>query len=248
MNKLISIEKIVNRGSGMGYDENNKVVFVPFTVDGDVVDVKIVTSKRSFEIGKIESIKRKSEKRVVSKCSEFGICGGCSYQHIPYEYELEVKKRQSADNFNYDLGEVYHSEEYYYRNKVTFHASYRSGTLKLGFMMSGSNRQVDIKKCYLVPDFMNKLKKDIEDANFLNLEKHLLDLLEGTTFDEEYEKHCEEDIDNSKILKKKRNLFVNRVNDDNDRISVIIFINSKAINKGFINTYLKWSEISFRCR
>ena len=248
MNKLISIEKIVNRGSGMGYDENNKVVFVPFTVDGDVVDVKIVTSKRSFEIGKIESIKRKSEKRVVSKCSEFGICGGCSYQHIPYEYELEVKKRQSANNFNYDLGEVYHSEEYYYRNKVTFHASYRSGTLKLGFMMSGSNRQVDIKKCYLVPDFMNKLKKDIEDANFLNLEKVVFRI----------SKDKREILINfignnkkgglSKILKKKRNLFVNRVNDDNDRISVIIFINSNKINKGFINTYLKWSEISFRCR
>jgi len=243
MVKLISIEKIVNRGSGMGYDDDNKVVFIPFTVEGDVVNTIIVKSKRSFEIGSIKSIEIASPKRIKAKCPSFGICGGCSYQHISYNYELEVKKRQSDENFNYDLGEIFSADEFYYRNKVTFHASYRSGSLKLGFMMAGSNRQVDVENCYLVPNFINELKNDIEKENFLKLKKVVfrIDSSNKKILINFIGNNKKEEI--SRMIKKKRDVFEKRVNDKKEKLSVIKFINSEKLDKKSID--IKLNDVSY---
>lgn len=232
MSKIITIEKIVNRGSGMGYDENSKVVFVPFTAVGDVVETEIVKSKRTFEIGSIKSIVEKSNQRIEANCPHFGVCGGCSFQHISYKTELETKKRLGDEIFNYDLGEVFTTdEEFAYRNKVTFHASYRSGKLNLGFMMASSNRQVNINKCYLVSDFVNIAKDKIEKLDIKNLEQVVFRVDDKKRFLLINFLGTDKKGDLPKIFKKNSSVFEDLVNENNEKVEVIKFFNSEKLDK-----------------
>lgn len=73
---------------------DNKVVFVPYSAPGDVVNVKIVKKRKSYLEGVIESFVEKSPMRIQPFCPHFGYCGGCSWQHIPYHHQVEFKKKQ----------------------------------------------------------------------------------------------------------------------------------------------------------
>ena len=77
---------------------NEKVVFIPFGAPGDVVDVKITFSKKSFAEGQILTIKEKSPLRIEPRCAHFGVCGGCKWQHVEYATQLEFKQQQVLDN------------------------------------------------------------------------------------------------------------------------------------------------------
>ena len=73
------------------------VVFVPFGAPGDVVDVKLDKKKRSYAEGHIVNLTKPSDLRVNPRCSHFTICGGCRWQHLPYEYQLKCKQQQVED-------------------------------------------------------------------------------------------------------------------------------------------------------
>ena len=74
-----------------------KVLFVPFAAVGDVADIKILRSRTSFAEGTIERLITPSPVRVSPKCEQFGVCGGCKWQHIPYEEQLKFKQQQVMD-------------------------------------------------------------------------------------------------------------------------------------------------------
>ena len=76
---------------------NDLVVFVPFGAPGDVIDLKIDRKKHSFAEGHIERLVKPSELRVEPMCEHFGLCGGCKWQHLPYEYQLQCKQQQVVD-------------------------------------------------------------------------------------------------------------------------------------------------------
>ena len=87
----LSIESITGEGSGVGrYD--GMVVFVPFSAVGDLLDVRIVKTGKSYCYGKIEQIITPSPDRVSPDCKVFGKCGGCAFRHISYEAELRAKE------------------------------------------------------------------------------------------------------------------------------------------------------------
>ncbi len=75
------------------------VVFVPFGVPGDIVDIELFRSKRSYAEGKIVRFHRYSENRIEPFCSHFGICGGCRWQQMNYETQLHYKQKQVEDSF-----------------------------------------------------------------------------------------------------------------------------------------------------
>ncbi len=77
---------------------NDLVVFVPFCVPGDVVDLKILKKKHSYAEAVVVKFHKLSDVRAVPFCRHFGICGGCKWQNLPYEEQLRYKHQQVVDN------------------------------------------------------------------------------------------------------------------------------------------------------
>ena len=110
------------------------VVFVPFVVPGDVVDIQLYKKKRNYAEGRAVKFHSYSPLRVDARCPHFGVCGGCKWQTMSYEAQLEAKQRQVRDNLE-RLGGVDCSsmrpicgsqDIYYYRNKLEFTFSTRA--------------------------------------------------------------------------------------------------------------------------
>jgi len=78
---------------------NEMVVFVPFCVPGDVVDIKVISKRKSYCEGKAIKFHQYSELRVEPFCEHFGTCGGCRWQNLSYEQQLKFKQKQVDDHF-----------------------------------------------------------------------------------------------------------------------------------------------------
>ena len=77
---------------------DGKVIFIESTVPGDVVDVKLFKNKKDWAEGYPLRFHEYSRERVDPFCSHFGVCGGCQWQMLPYEKQLEYKQKQVEDN------------------------------------------------------------------------------------------------------------------------------------------------------
>jgi 23S rRNA (uracil1939-C5)-methyltransferase len=86
----ITIEKLIYGGEGLAHHEGS-TVFVPFVLPAERVAVEAVEQKKKFVRGRVERILQAAPERVAARCPHFGICGGCDYQHIPYEAQLKFK-------------------------------------------------------------------------------------------------------------------------------------------------------------
>lgn len=107
---------------------DNLVVFIPYGAPGDVADVRIVRKKHSYAEGRIERLVEPSAIRVEPRCAHFGLCGGCRWQHLPYEFQLRCKHRQVVDCLD-RIAKVAHPEVnpaigsdsiWDYRNKMEY--------------------------------------------------------------------------------------------------------------------------------
>ena len=109
------------------------VVFVPFVVPGDVVDIQLYKKKKNYAEGRAVRFHSYSDLRVDPVCPHFGVCGGCKWQTMSYEAQLEAKQRQVRDNLERlggvdcsGMRPICGSENiYYYRNKLEFTFSNR---------------------------------------------------------------------------------------------------------------------------
>jgi 23S rRNA (uracil1939-C5)-methyltransferase len=159
---------------------DNRVVFIPFGVPGDVVDVQVTRKKKSFLEGRIVSINESSPFRVEPVCEHFGLCGGCRWQNMDYEKQLFYKQKQVKDHFDrigkFEYPGIRHiiaSENvFYYRNKLDYTFSNRkwftgqkpenfenNNSNGLGFHLTGMfDRVIDIEKCHLQPDPSNDIR------------------------------------------------------------------------------------------
>ncbi len=107
---------------------NDCVVFVPYCVPGDVVNLQITKKKHNFMEARVESFVKYSEKRCEPVCKHYGECGGCKWQILPYEEQLRYKQQQIVDNLTrigkIELPEIMpilgSKHIYQYRNKVEF--------------------------------------------------------------------------------------------------------------------------------
>jgi len=97
-NITLAIEDLAFGGEGVGRVDS-LVVFVPFVMIGETVEVEITELKKNFARAKLVRVVTASPERVEPRCRYFGACGGCQYQHISYEAQLRVKQKQIADLF-----------------------------------------------------------------------------------------------------------------------------------------------------
>ena len=186
----VEITAIGSEGKALGRVDD-KVVFVPMLVPGDVVDVQVTRKRKNYMEGYVVKQHRFSELRQDPVCSHFGVCGGCKWQHLPYEKQLEFKQQQVIDNFirigKFDFPEIRpiigSDNEYYYRNKLEYTFSNRRWLTEeeigsgdsigernaLGFHVPGMfDRVVDIEKCYLQNDISNKIRNSIKEYAIKN--------------------------------------------------------------------------------
>ncbi len=159
----LTVETVAFGGEGLGRVEN-LVVFVPFTVGGDVAEVEIRESKKRFLRGRMRKLIAPSPDRVEPPCPYFRRCGGCDYQHIRYETQVDMKGRQVAEAFarigKFPAAPVAPAlaspAPYGYRAKGEFHVERsRDGTARIGFMDVGGTRLVDIERCAIMEESIN---------------------------------------------------------------------------------------------
>lgn len=173
---------------------DDMVVFIPYGAPGDVARVKLTRKKKSYAEGRIEELTQPSEIRVEPHCEHFGICGGCRWQHLPYEYQLQYKQKQVQDCLERiakvpfpEITPILGSKEIWdYRNKMEYTFSNRcwltfeqlnSGEEfpdrnAAGFHIPGAfDKVLDIKRCHLQDGISNELRlfiKNFAKANGLS--------------------------------------------------------------------------------
>ena len=166
---------------------NDLVVFVPFVVPGDVVDLQVRRKKHSYCEAEVIRFIKYSDVRETPMCQHFGICGGCKWQNLPYEEQLKMKERQVRDQltrigkielpeFRPILGSTKTKE---YRNKLEFGCCNKRWMTRkeiqdenlvitdknaIGFHITGSfDKILPIEKCWLMDDFHNQVRNEIHD-------------------------------------------------------------------------------------
>ena len=183
----VEIEAVAAEGKCIAHVDE-QVVFVPFVVPRDVVDLQVVKKKHRYCEARVVRFIKKSDVRVVPKCEHFGICGGCKWQNLPYEEQIKAKQKQVFDQlsrigkvelpeFRPILGSV---KQWEYRNKLEFGCAnkrwYTAEELKnipedaglgepaIGFHITGAFDKIyPIKKCWLMDDLHNRIRNDIYD-------------------------------------------------------------------------------------
>lgn len=92
----VEIESVAAEGNAIARVDN-MVVFIPYGAPGDVATVRLTRKKHSYAEGRIERLESPSPIRVEPRCDHFGLCGGCRWQHLPYDKQLEYKRQQVVD-------------------------------------------------------------------------------------------------------------------------------------------------------
>ena len=177
---------------------NDIVVFVPFVVPGDVVDLQVTRKKSHFMEARPIHFHSYSENRIEAVCQHFGICGGCKWQILPYSEQIRYKQKQVVDNLTrigkIELPEILpiigSSKTEFYRNKLEFTFSNKRwrtyeeiaegkefDTMNaVGFHIPGQfDKVLDIEKCWLQDDISNRIRNEVRlyalehDLTFFNL-------------------------------------------------------------------------------
>ena len=164
----LKIEDIAFGGKGVGR-EQGKAIFVPYTIEGELVSAEIVREKKQFAEAELVEVKENSPHRVTPECPYFGHCGGCAYQHIDYEHQLAIKWRQ-VRNVLQRIGKlkdiplrliIPSSKQYEYRNRITVHT--QNGVI--GFFRRDSHRLIDIERCPISCDEVNRALTELRERN-----------------------------------------------------------------------------------
>jgi 23S rRNA (uracil1939-C5)-methyltransferase len=150
----LRVEKLSSHGEGIAFSEG-KAVFIPYSIPGELLTCRIVEDHSSFSRAEPIDIKEASPDRAEPPCPLFGVCGGCSLQHIEYSCQTRLKQDAARETFlrigGFDPGEleIVTGEPYHYRNRTQIHACGDGG---LGFAKAGSSEAIKIPRCpILVP-------------------------------------------------------------------------------------------------
>ena len=142
------------------------VVFVPFTITGETVEVQITEVKKNFARAKLLRVVTPSPQRVAPECQYFTQCGGCQYQHVSYAEQLRVKHKQISDLFE-RVGKISPEKvapvipcpaPYHYRNRIMIRSQWNGPAKKLeiGFIRADNNFMQDIEECKIAEPSLNE--------------------------------------------------------------------------------------------
>ena len=168
---------------------NNQVIFVPYVVPGDVVDLQVIKKRKNYMEARAVKVYKYSDIRQEAFCSHYGVCGGCKWQILPYSEQLKHKHQQVVDALTRigkvklpEFEPILGSEQTkYYRNKLEYTFSVHRWLSKeemdgepkdmnaLGFHIPGLfDKIVDVEHCYLQPEPTNKIRLAIKEFALKN--------------------------------------------------------------------------------
>jgi 23S rRNA (uracil1939-C5)-methyltransferase len=159
----LAVHDVAFGGEGVGSVEG-KIVFVPFTIEGEQVEATVIDYRKRFDRARLDAVIVPAPERVVPRCVYFAHCGGCDYQHIAYHHQLEIKQRQVHQLLERigGVGQVKVSpvvpclSPYGFRNRITVH----SAGGNIGFFAKNSRSVVDIENCAIaLPEVNSQLQK-----------------------------------------------------------------------------------------
>lgn len=162
----VKIEKLDHFGRGIT-EIDNKICFVENALPNEIVKINIIKETKKYYVAEVVDFIEKSPNRIIEKCPYYSICGGCDLEHLSFKKENEFKRRKVQEllvkfaKINpTKVKETVFSDEYYYRNKVTFHSKDK----QLGYYQKGSNNLIKIDKCYLLNPRINSILKDLNST------------------------------------------------------------------------------------
>lgn len=185
------ITDTATKGKSVAKAPDGRVIFISNGVPGDIADIQIVKKRKAYYEGEAVAFHQFSEKRTNPICEHFGICGGCKWQSMQYQYQLFYKEKEIIHNFK-KIGHLKlpkitpilgADKTYFYRNKMEFSFSDNRwlsaeeiNTNKkietknaLGFHIAGMwNKILDIKKCYLQADPSNTIRNETKKFALAN--------------------------------------------------------------------------------
>jgi len=196
----VTVEKVAAEGNAIAHVDS-VALFIPFAVPGDVVKVKVTKKKKNYMEGYILDIEQPSPSRLKPFCKYFGVCGGCKWQPLPYDMQLQAKCQQVQDQLvrigHLDIPQVRPTlpseNTQYYRNKLEFTFSERrwlypdedwesissEERLGLGFHVGRFfDKVLDIRECFLQGGSSNAIRNFIRDwaishqVPFFNIREH----------------------------------------------------------------------------
>ena len=194
-NRNISLENIeiintASKGKAIA-KHDGRVIFVKGAVPGDICNINVYKKRKKYWEASIDKIIKVSKLRIEPKCEHFGTCGGCKWQNMQYDSQLEFKQNEVLNNLNKIGGielskfdKILGCEEIYnYRNKMEFTFSNKRWLTKeeidnkeeiidknaLGFHIPGMfDKVIDVKKCYLQKDPSNDIRISIKEFALKN--------------------------------------------------------------------------------
>jgi 23S rRNA (uracil1939-C5)-methyltransferase len=164
----------------------NQVVFVPMLVPGDIADIQVTRKRKNYMEGRVVRFHTLSPDRIKAPCIHFGVCGGCQWQHLPYDLQLQFKEKQVRDSLE-RIGKIDlqgfspitgSPDLYRYRNKLEFAFSDKRWLTReevasdkefnredaIGFHLPGFfDKVLDIRECLLQPEPSNAIRNVIRE-------------------------------------------------------------------------------------
>jgi len=161
----VTIDDIAFGGEGVARVQDF-VVFVPFVVLGEIVEVEVTEVRKRFARARLVRVVQSSADRVEPACRYFGQCGGCQYQHIAYPAQLRLKHKQIGDIFQrlggFEADKIAPMvpcpRPYGYRNRIMIRSQwdkFKQG-LNIGFIRADNRLVVDIEECRIAEPVLNE--------------------------------------------------------------------------------------------
>ena len=152
----LRIEKLVYGGDGLGHHDGH-TVFVPFVLPEETVSVDPLEKRKKFIRGRVAQITQPSPERAAPRCSHFGTCGGCNYQHMPYESQVHAKTEILRETLS-RLGRIswdgpitpHVSPPFEYRNRAQWKIAQDAqggATPDIGYFEAGSQKLCPVREC-----------------------------------------------------------------------------------------------------
>ncbi|MBT3391280.1 MAG: class I SAM-dependent RNA methyltransferase [Chloroflexi bacterium] len=167
--ETVTLEKHIYGGECLGRLSDKRAVFVPYTLPGETVNIRLTEDKPRYARGELIKVIHSAPERIQPRCphahspteTKDGVCGGCHYQHIPYQTQLQIKTDVLRDQLERigklsdpPIHPIVASPPWNYRNQVQFHLSPEG---QPGYLVSGSSAVFPIHECHLPTETINEI-------------------------------------------------------------------------------------------
>lgn len=181
----LSVDKLVHGGAGIG-EIDGKMIFVPFSAPGDVLEIEIISDHGNYAEARIVKIIEAAPCRVNPPCPVFGKCGGCQWQHISYDVQLDWKRKILAETFR-RIGKIdvdvmptlASPKQWNYRNRIQLHVDSKG---QAGFYRPRSKEVVEFEKCFIVDERLNDQLNSMREEIKFRTKGIALRIEEGPSF------------------------------------------------------------------